>query len=178
MRFTGFVWTEGCFAEKKSTRFRKYPDLGGRDLCIQTAASLLGFYCNKKTVHSQLYVSCSQLNLPSSRLSQKSLKSSVSDLVDQTKCGDKNRAEISVYIWITGICNNRKQTKRYQLVNDVGGPVKKGQHNSDGHLKHVSVSSCPLFLGVSWLFTWMSLLFKFDQDDIWSKVQPAGPGWK
>ena len=159
--------------KKKSTRFRKYPDLCWRDLCIQTAASLLGFYCNKKPVHSQLYVSCSQLNLPSSRLSQKSFKSSaviaakkeVSDLVDHTKWGDKNRAEISVYIWITGMCNNRKQTKRYQLVNDVGGPVKKSQHNSDGHLKHVSVSSCPLFLGVGWLFTWMGLLFKFDQDD-------------
>ena len=173
MRFTGFVWTEGCFAEKKRTRFRKYPDLCGRDLCIQTAASLLGFYCNKKPVHSQLYVSCSQLNLSSSRLSQKSLKSfaviaakkEVSDLVDHSKCGDKNRAKISVYIWITGICNNRKQTKRYQFVNDVGGPVKKSEHNSDGHLKHVSVSSCPLFLGVGWLFTWMGLLFKFDQDD-------------
>ena len=106
MRFTGFVWTEGCFAEKKRTRFRKYPDLCGRDLCIQTAASLLGFYCNKKPEHSQLYVSCLQLNLPSSRLIQKSLKSSAmiaakkgaSDWVDHTTCGDKNGAEISVYI--------------------------------------------------------------------------------
>ena len=99
MRFTGFV-------EKKNTRFRKYPDLCGRDLCIQTAASLLGFYCNKKPEHSQLYVSCLQLNLPSSRLIQKSLKSSAmiaakkgaSDWVDHTTCGDKKGAEISVYI--------------------------------------------------------------------------------
>ena len=136
MRFTGFVWTEGCFAEKKRTRFRKYPDLCGRDLCIQTAASLLGFYCNKKPEHSQLYVSCLQLNLPSSRLIQKSLKSSAmiaakkgaSDWVDHTTCGDKNGAEISVYIWTTGTCNTREQTKRYQLVNDVGGSRKKKKH--------------------------------------------------
>ena len=121
------------FRRKKTTRFRKYPDLCGRDLCIQTAASLLGFYCNKKPEHSQLYVSCLQLNLPSSRLIQKSLKSSAmiaakkgaSDWVDHTTCGDKNGAEISVYIWTTGTCNTREQTKRYQLVNDVGGPAKK-----------------------------------------------------
>ena len=116
------------FRRKKSTRFRKYPDLCGRDLCIQTAASLLG-----KPEHSQLYVSCLQLNLPSSRLIQKSLKSSAmiaakkgaSDWVDHTTCGDKNGDEISVYIWTTGTCNTREQTKRYQLVNDVGGPAKK-----------------------------------------------------
>ena len=160
------------FRRKKNTRFRKYPDLYGRDLCIQTAASLLGFYCNKKPEHSQLYVSCLQLNLPSSRLIQKSLKSSAmiaakkgaSDWVDHTTCGDKNGAEISVYIWTTGTCNTREQTKRYQLVNDVGGPEKK-KHNSDSHLKHVSVSSCALFLGVGWLFTWMDLFFKLDHDD-------------
>ena len=160
------------FRRKKNTRFRKYPDLCGRDLCIQTAASLLGFYCNKKPEHSQLYVSCLQLNLPSSRLIQKSLKSSAmiaakkgaSDWVDHTTCGDKNGAEISVYIWTTGTCNTREQTKRYQLVNDVGGPEKK-KHNSDSHLKHVSVSSCALFLGVGWLFTWMDLFFKLDHDD-------------
>ena len=121
------------FRRKKTTRFRKYPDLCGRDLCIQTAVSLLGSYCNKKPEHSQLYVSCLQLNLPSSRLIQKSLKSSAmiaakkgaSDWVDHTTCGDKNGAEISVYIWTTGTCNTREQTKRYQLVNDVGGPAKK-----------------------------------------------------
>ena len=161
------------FRRKKNTRFRKYPYLCGRDLCIQTAVSLLGFYCNKKPEHSQLYVSCLQLNLPSSRLIQKSLKSSAmiaakkgaSDWVDHTTCGDKNGAEISVYIWTTGTCNTREQTKRYQLVNDVGGPEKKKKHNSDSHLKHVSVSSCALFLGVGWLFTWMDLLFKLDHDD-------------
>ena len=39
--------------------------------------------------------------------------------------------------------------ERYQRVNDVGVPAnKKSQHNSTGHLKHVTVSSCPLFLGV------------------------------
>ena len=160
------------FRRKKNTRFRKYPDLYGRDVCIQTAASLLGFYCNKKPEHSQLYVSCLQLNLPSSRLIQKSLKSSAmiaakkgaSDWVDHTTCGDKNGAEISVYIWTTGTCNTREQTKRYQLVNDVGGPEKK-KHNSDSHLKHVSVSSCALFLGLGWLFTWMDLFFKLDHDD-------------
>ena len=163
------------FRRKKTTRFRKYPDLCGRDLCIQTAVSLLGFYCNKKPEHSQLYVSCLQLNLPSSRLIQKSLKSSAmiaakkgaSDWVDHTTCGDKNGAEISVYIWTTGTCNTREQTKRYQLVNDVAGPAKKKkqQHNSDSHLKHVSVSSRALFLGVGSLFTWMDLLFKLDHDD-------------
>lgn len=118
---------------KKSTRFRMYPDLCGRDLCIQTAVSLLGFYCNKKSEHSQLYVFCLQLNLPSSRLIQKFLKSSAmiaakkgaSDWVDHTTCGDKNGAEISVYIWTIGTCNTREQTKRYQLVNDVARGSRK-----------------------------------------------------
>ena len=126
-------WGWKADSYKKSTRFQKCPDSCGRDLCIQTEASLLGFYCNKKPEHSQLYVSCLQLNLPSSRLSQKSLKSSAmiaakkeaSDWVDHTIWGDKNGAEIRVYIWTTGICNTREQTNRYQLVNDVGGPAKK-----------------------------------------------------
>ena len=121
------------FRRKKKYAVSKVSGFVWTDLCIQTAVSLLGFYCNKKPEHSQLYVSCLQLNLPSSRLIQKSLKSSAmiaakkgaSDWVDHTTCGDKNGAEISVYIWTTGTCNTREQTKRYQLVNDVGGPAKK-----------------------------------------------------
>ena len=93
-------------------------------------------------------------------------KGKADNSVYSTGCVSHKQGDIIRYPKLTIIPSLCWFKTKYCYVNKKGYPANEKRYNdSNGHLKHFSLSSCPLFLSAGWLFTWMGFLFKFDQDE-------------
>ena len=92
-------------------------------------------------------------------------KGEADNRIDSTVCVSHKPGDIIRYPKLT-IQSVFWYKIRCYYLNGIGYQANEKRYNDrNGHLKHISVSSCPLFLSAGWLFTWMGLLFKLDQDD-------------
>ena len=91
-------------------------------------------------------------------------KGKADNLVDSTVCVSHKQGDNIRYPKLTNQSDFWYKINCYYL-NGKGYPANEKRYNDSNGLKHISVSSRPLFLSAGWLFTWMGLLFKLDQYD-------------